>query len=146
MKSFHATTTIHAHAATVWALLLDVARYPAWDPSCERIDGCVALGARLRVRSSLAPGRSFPVRVTELVPGLRMTWTGGMPLGLFRGVRTFALRETPQGTEFTLREEFSGPLLALFGGTIPDLSEPFAAFVAGLKREAEARVPLRASA
>ena len=67
-----------------------------------------------------------------------MTWTGGMPLGLFKGVRTFTL--TPQAdnsVEFTLREEFSGPLLPLFANSIPDMTQTFQDFVAGLKGHAE---------
>ena len=35
-----------------------------------------------------------------------MTWSGGMPLGLFRGVRTFTLAPGTEGaTRFTVREE-----------------------------------------
>jgi hypothetical protein len=67
-----------------------------------------------------------------------MTWTGGMPMGLFKGVRTFTL--TPKGdmeTEFTLREEFSGPLLPLISGTIPDMTQTFQDFADGLKAQAE---------
>jgi hypothetical protein len=44
----------------------------------------------------------------------KMTWSGGMPLSLFKGHRNFTL--TPQGdsiTLFTMREEFTGPMLPL---------------------------------
>jgi len=44
------------------------------------------------------------VKVTEFVPGSRMTWSGGMPLGLFKGVRTFTLDPRPDGTAFALEE------------------------------------------
>ncbi len=67
-----------------------------------------------------------------------MAWTGGLPLGLFKGVRTFTL--APQGddsTQFTLREEFSGPLLGLLSRSIPDMTATFEQFAAGLKRRAE---------
>ena len=40
-------------------------------------------------------------------------------------------------TDVTVREEFSGPLLALFARTLPDMTQPFADFVAGLKARAE---------
>jgi hypothetical protein len=64
--------------------------------------------------------------VTELVPEQRMTWTGGMPLGLFRGVRTFRLAPEGDGTtRFTMREEYSGPLLALVWRSMPDLGPSF---------------------
>jgi len=37
-----------------------------------------------------------------------------------------------------LQEVFSGPLLPLIGGSIPDMTEAFQGFVAGLKKRAEA--------
>ncbi len=91
------------------------------------------------MRSEVAPGRTFPVRVADFDPPRRMTWVGGMPLGLFRGVRTFTL--TPQrrgGTDFAMREELTGPLLPLIGRTMPDLGPSFERFASGLKARAEA--------
>jgi hypothetical protein len=32
--------------------------------------------------SKANPGRAFPVKVTEFIPGQRMIWSGGMPLPL----------------------------------------------------------------
>ena len=90
--------------------------------------------------SEANPGRAFPVRVTELAPPRRMTWDGGMPLGLFRGVRTFRLEPRgDDGTAFTMREEYTGPLLPLIGRTMPDLGPSFTRFAEGLKAEAERR-------
>ena len=38
-----------------------------------------------------------------------MTWSGGMPLGLFKGVRTFTLEPADGGaTRFSMREEYTG--------------------------------------
>src|ERR1035438_4081913 len=47
-------------------------------------------------RSQAAPGRVFPVTVTDFDPPARLRFSGGMPLGLFRGVRTFEV--SPGGT------------------------------------------------
>jgi hypothetical protein len=67
-----------------------------------------------------------------------MEWTGGLPLGLFKGVRTFTLTPNPDSsTNFTVEEVFSGPLLPLFARSLPDMTQPFADFVAGLKARAE---------
>ncbi|MEZ4657965.1 MAG: SRPBCC domain-containing protein [Caldilineaceae bacterium] len=138
MKEFSATTTINASPETIWAILTDAAHYPEWDPYAERIEGKIAAGESIKAFTKLSPGRAFPVKVSEFVPGQRMTWSGGMPLGLFKGVRTFTL--TPQGdkaVQFTVREVFSGPLLPLISRSLPDMTEPFAQFVAGLKKRAE---------
>jgi hypothetical protein len=57
----------------------------------ERIDGRIARGEKLTAFSKLSPGRAFPVKVTEFVPGQKMIWMGGMPLGLFTGEHSFML-------------------------------------------------------
>ncbi|WP_428262542.1 SRPBCC family protein [Haliangium sp.] len=137
MREYRANTTIHQSPEKIWTILLDLARYPEWDPYCDRIEGEVELGNKIKAFSKLSPGRAFPVKVTELVPNQRMTWTGGMPLGLFKGQRTFTLERKGDETEFTLCEVFSGPMLALIGRSLPDLTEPFEKFVAGLKQRAE---------
>jgi hypothetical protein len=138
MKEYRATTTIKAVPEKIWAILTDAAKYPEWDPVAERIDGRIALGEKVTAYTKLSPGRGFPATVTEFEPGRKMTWSGGMPFGLFKGVRTFTLVPKGDGNvEFTLQETFSGPMLALIGGTIPDMTEPFKGFVAGLKKRAE---------
>ena len=119
-------------------MLTDAAAYPQWDSGVERVEGTIAQGARIKVFSEVSPGRAFPVKVTELDPPRRMVWTGGMPLGLFRGVRTFGLQPAGDGgTRFTMREEFTGPLLPLIWRSMPDLGPSFAQFAAGLKARAE---------
>ncbi|MCA9656189.1 MAG: SRPBCC domain-containing protein [Myxococcales bacterium] len=138
MLEYSTSTTIDAPAEKVWEVLIDTAKWPEWDPSCERIEGEVALGAKIKAFTKLSPGRAFPVKVTTLVPNETMVWSGGMPLGLFKGERTYSLRELDQGrTEFRMREVFSGPMLKLIGKSIPDMSEAFDGFAAGLKDRAE---------
>ena len=138
MKSFEASAPIAASPEAIWAILTDAPNYPTWDSGVERVEGRIAPGERITVFSAVNPGRPFPVNVTEFSPGRRMVWSGGMPLGLFKGVRTFTL--TPQGdqaTNFIMREEYSGPLAGLIGRSIPDLQPSFERFVTGLKRRAE---------
>ena len=138
MKVFNATTTITASPETIWAILTNAAGYPEWDPGIDRVEGRIAPGEKITAFTKLRPGQAFPVKVTEFVPGRKMTWTGGLPLGLFKGERTFTLTPQSNGaTEFTLREEYTGPLLAVFGRSVPDLTSAFEQFAAGLKRRAE---------
>jgi hypothetical protein len=67
-----------------------------------------------------------------------MVWSGGMPLGLFRGVRTFTLAPQADGVvAFTVREEYTGPLLPLIWPSIPDLEPSFRQFATGLKARLE---------
>jgi hypothetical protein len=139
MIEFTASASIDASPEVIWSILTDLAAYPEWDPTCEKIEGELVVGKKIKAFSTLSPGRAFPVKITALVPNETMIWTGGMPLGLFKGERTFSLKARGDGgTEFLVREIFSGPMLVLIRRQLPDLSEPFKQFAAGLKRRAEA--------
>jgi hypothetical protein len=137
MKSFEAASTIRATPEAIWRVLVDGAGYSRWDSGVDAVEGTVGPGQTITVRSKAAPGRAFPVKVTEFVPGRRMVWSGGMPLGLFKGVRTFALTPDGGSTRFTVREEYSGPLLPMIWRSMPDLGPSFAQFAEGLKARAE---------
>jgi hypothetical protein len=140
VKSFEASSTIAAAPDTIWAILTDGAAFPSWDSGVDRVEGRIAPGETIKVSVKANPGRTFPVKVTEFKPGQRMVWSGGMPLGLFKGVRTYTL--SPQGngtTTFTMREEYTGPMLPMIWRSIPDLGPSFTQFANGLKQRAEAR-------
>jgi hypothetical protein len=138
VKSFAVTTSIHAAPERIWAILTEAARYPAWNPTVTRVEGRIAPGERVVMHVAMTTGRAFPVTVSQFEPARRMTWEGGLPLGLFKGVRTFTLTPQVDGTVvFAMREAFSGPLAPLIGRTIPDLQPAFNEFAAALKREAE---------
>jgi hypothetical protein len=137
MKSYEAKATIAADAADIWALLIDGPGYAQWNSGVRSVEGQIAPGQRIKVVSEANPGRTFPVKVTEFEPDRRMTWTGGMPLGLFKGVRTFTLAPDGERTAFTVREEYTGPLLPLIWRSIPDLGPSFQQFADGLKERAE---------
>jgi hypothetical protein len=137
-RSYESSAVIDAGPGTVWSILVDGAAYPTWDSGVVRVDGTVAKGEKIKVVSAANPGRAFPVKVTDFAANEGMTWTGGMPLGLFKGVRTFTL--TPQGdsTLFRMREAYTGPLLGMIWKSMPDLQPSFDQFARGLKARAEA--------
>jgi len=59
---------------------------------------------------------------------------------MFKGVRTFTLTENGDGTTlFAMKEEFSGVMLPMIKGSLPDFAPAFEAYAADLKREAEKR-------
>jgi hypothetical protein len=137
MKSYEASATVNTLPEAVWAVLVDGSTYPSWDSGVIRVEGRIAPGEKIEVVSEVSPNRAFRVKVTAFEPGRRMEWSGGMPLGLFKGVRTFTL--TPQGetTRFDMREEYTGPLLNMIWKSIPDLGPSFQKFATGLKARAE---------
>jgi hypothetical protein len=138
MKFYEADATIKASPDRVWGLLTDAGRYTDWNTTVDRVEGRVARGETVRVFVKVNPGRAFPVKVTEFKPNERMVWSGGMPLGLFKGVRTYTLSPASDGgTQFKMREEYTGPMLGMIWKSIPDLGPSFQEFAQSLKREAE---------
>ena len=101
------------------------------------MEGEIGHGHKIKVFAKISPGRACPVKVTELEAHRRMVWRGGMPLGLFKGVRQFNLASEGAITSFTMREEFSGPLLPLIWRAMPDLKPSFDQFARGLKQQVE---------
>jgi hypothetical protein len=138
MRYYEASSTISASAEAVWAVLSDGAMWPTWDSGIEAVEGRIALGETIKIRSEVAPGRSFPVSVTAFEPAKRLRFSGGMPLGLFRGVRIYDLSEDADGaTNFHMREEYSGPLLPLIWRRMPDLGPSFDRFAQGIRHRVE---------
>jgi len=137
-KAFSTSIIIRSTPQVLWAILTDAARWPDWNPTVTRVDGQVAPGAKITVYSKASPGRAFPLTVTEFVPEARMVWSGGMPLGLFKGERVYTLTGRADGTvAFAMREGFSGLMAPLITRSIPDLQPSFDEFAAALRRRAE---------
>lgn len=138
MKSFHVSSEIDAPPSRVWALLSDVEAWPAWNTTVERVVGSATLGGKVTVYAKASPGRAFPLSVSVFEPPRSMVWTGGMPLGLFVGTRTYTLGERgAHGTRFEMKEEFGGLLAPLITRSIPDLQPAFLEFARCLKAAAE---------
>lgn len=137
MRHYEATAEIAAAPDQVWAVLTDGARWSAWDSGVTAVEGRIAPGERITIRSAAAPGRAFPVTVTAFEAPHRLEFTGGMPLGLFRGVRSYTLTPSGGGTTFRVREEYTGPLLGLVWRSMPDLQPSFDQFAAGLRGRVE---------
>jgi uncharacterized protein YndB with AHSA1/START domain len=131
---------IAAPVERVWRLLADPGSYARWNESLVSIEGQIVEGGTVRLVPRVNPGRTFKLHVSDVQVPTRMTWSDGMPLGLFRGVRTFELADRGGSTAFSMREVYSGPLAGLIGRSIPDMTESFEQFADGLKAAAESAV------
>jgi hypothetical protein len=128
---------VRAAPATIWALLTNAADFPRWNSTIKSLEGDIAVGKKLALRVTVAPERVFKPKVTELVPEQRMVWSDGAA-PMFKGVRVFTLSGRPDGsTDFSMVETFSGVMLPLIKGSLPDFGPPFEQYAADLKREAE---------
>lgn len=138
MKRFHTSVHIQATQEKIWSILADIGSWAGWNTTVDKVEGRVALGEKVTIHVKLSPGRAFPVTVLELDAPRRMVWGGGMPLGLFKGERTYSLTPRDGGVEFSMTEEFTGLMAPLITKSIPDMQPAFAEFAACLKRKAEA--------
>ena len=136
-KAYTVTRTITAPPQVVWDLLTDPSSYQEWNPAVLSIEGAMSPGGTIRLVSIASPERTFSLTVVAMQAPVSMVWSDGMPLGLFRGVRTYRLDPAGSGTAFSMTEEFSGPLAGLITKAIPDLTESFNQFADGLKAAAE---------
>lgn len=136
-KRTHIERDIDAPAERVWALLTDAAGYTSWNPTTISLNGSIAQGETISLVTTVDPKRTFKLKVAELSPPHRMVWSDGMPLGLFRGTRTYLVSERGDGCRFTMTEEFTGPLAPLITKAIPDLTDSFVQIADGLKTAAE---------
>ncbi len=137
MTEYAVARTINAPVEKVWALLTDAAGYTTWNPTIVSLEGNIAVGERISLVSTVNPKRAFKLNVVEMSPQ-KMVWSDGMPLGLFKGERTFTVTPTTGGgTEFSMREVYSGLLAPLITKTIPDMTDSFEEFATGLKNAAE---------
>lgn len=135
---YHVSRNISAPIADVWALLTDATTYERWNPAVISIEGSIEVGEKISLVSIVNPKRSFSLTVTEMDAPNRMVWSDGMPLGLFRGDRTYELVERDGATTFSMTEDYSGLLAPLITKTIPDMTDSFEQFADGLKTASEA--------
>lgn len=127
------STSINAPAEAVFKLLTDAQNFPKWNSTVISIDGEIAVGKSIALKSTLDPKRVFKLKVKELEPGRKLVWGDAM------GQRTYSLVEKNGVTEFEMREKIGGPLFPLFAKMIPSFDASFNQFAADLKKAAEAR-------
>jgi hypothetical protein len=130
-------TTIRASPDIIWAFLTDASAFPRWNSTVTSIEGKIAEGQTLKLTVPAAPARVFKPRVSHVQAGRSMIWSDGMA-PMFKGVRTFTLTPNADGsTEFWMKEEFSGLMLPMIKGSLPDFAPVFEAYAEDLKRAAE---------
>ncbi len=129
---------IQAPPEKIWALLTRADDMVRWNSTLTSIEGNIELGGTVRMKVPEAPDRTFTVKVTKFVPNTEMVWRDGNPV-MFLGVRTYSLtpNQVGTGTRFQMTEEFSGIMLPMIAGRLPDFGPIFERYAADLKAEAE---------
>lgn len=143
-RNYVTTARIRATPDGVWKILADTARYAEWNPEIVGIEGRFAAGARFKARVKVKAGggrtaiRSVSMRMTAFDRANRMEWMGGLPLGLFTGVRTLTLTARGNETEFRMELQMRGPLAGMILKSVGDRQPEIDSFSAALKARAEA--------
>ena len=129
---------VSAPPERIWSLLTNAADLPRWNTTIESIEGSIASGETIKLRTKATPERVFKLAVSDLVPSKSMVWSDGFA-PMFKGVRTFTLTPNSDGTtEFAMREVFSGLMLPMIAGSLPDFVPVFEQYASDLKKAAEA--------
>ena len=113
MYEFGAEAEINANVESVWAVVTDVAGWPAWDPheKAARLDGPFAPGTAGWSKPHGGPATDWTI--TEVVP--RTCWGSecSLPGGKITGLNTF--EPLPNGKlRCFKRVQVFGPLVPLF--------------------------------
>lgn len=119
---FEQAFQISAPVETVWPVLSDLARYPEWAPTFDRMEfphgGVLAKGLEVRFRVRGAPVVTW--RVTEYETCRSFAWESTV-----RGVHTRAnhvIEPSGDGTKLTLSVEMTGVMATLFAPMIRRVS------------------------
>lgn len=143
MKELNTEIDIEAAPEIVWAILMDFAAYPEWNPFVVSIAGESRLGARLETRLQLPGGRAMRFRptITAFEPNRRFEWLGKLGMkGLFDGRHQYRIEPAGEGTKFTQSEQFTGILVPLLSRSLDGGTRyGFEAMNAALKERAEKR-------
>jgi len=123
---------INAGSSIIWSLLTNASGYPGWSNTVVSIEGNIAPGETIKLKSTLDPKRTFKLRVMEFQPETRLAWGDAM------GKRIFTLNDNKNGSvRFLMTEKIGGPLFPLFSKMIPSFDKPFDQFASDLKTKAE---------
>jgi hypothetical protein len=130
---------INAKPDIIWALLTNADDFPRWNTTVQRIEGRIAPGETIKLKVAIAPERTFKLKVVTFVPNQRMVWQDGAA-PMFQGIRRYTLTPKNDGsTDFSMSETFSGLMLPMIGGSLPDFRQSFEQYAVDLKKAAEQR-------
>ncbi len=133
---YSAGVNIEAKPDRVWALMTNAGDFSRWNSTVKSIEGMIASGETIQLVATISPKRVFNLNIVEFVPEKKMVWSDGN--AMFKGVRTFTLSPKPDGTtDFSMEEDYTGLMMPMIAGLLPDFGPVFEQYLADLKREAE---------
>jgi len=133
---YSAGINIKAGPERVWELMTNAADFPRWNSTVKSIEGRIASGQTIKLIASISPTRTFNLKIIEFIPEKMMVWSDGN--AMFKGVRTYTTTPKADGsTDFTMSEVYTGLMLPMIAGSLPDFRLTFEQYLSDLKKEAE---------
>jgi uncharacterized protein YndB with AHSA1/START domain len=134
--TFHRETSvsidIKADPAIVWVLLTKASDYPRWNSTVTSIEGNIALGEKIKLKSILDAKRTFKLKVKEFEPEKKLVWGDG------QGNRVYTITNNGSGTvTFSMTERIGGLMFPMYAKMIPPFDQSFEQFASDLKKESE---------
>lgn len=134
--TFHRETSvsieIKSDPTIVWALLTNASDYPRWNSTVTSIEGNIALGEKIKLKSILDAKRTFKLKVKEFEPEKKLVWGDG------QGNRIYTLTKNENGTlTFSMTEKIGGLMFPMYAKMIPSFDQSFEQFASDLKEESE---------
>jgi hypothetical protein len=146
METVTAAAWIDASPRAVWAVLVDLDRYPEWNPLFGEGAGELVAGQRITLRSTRDDGRQATIRprVTAVTPETELRWAGrllrvlpGVLPSLIAGEYSFTLKPGNGGTLIVQRGIFRGFMLRFSGRALDRADAGFRALNGALKARVE---------
>lgn len=111
-KVFHVETTVDAPPQAVWAVLMDTAAYPSWNPTVVHVDGTYEIGVALKTKVKDPDGKILEMTntVTALERNKELRQKGGLP-GIITYDHQWLLEPFNGGTKIIQHEVDRGALL-----------------------------------
>ncbi len=134
--TFHRETSISidikADASIIWALLTNAPDYTRWNSTVTSLEGKIALGEKILLKSILDAKRTFKLKVKEFEVNKRLVWGDG------QGSRVYTLTPNSKGgITFSMNERIGGLMFPMYAKMIPPFDKSFEQFASDLKKEAE---------
>lgn len=131
------TIKINAKPSVIWGILMDIEKYPEWNPFIKSVKTPFKLNQKNTIKIQTM---TFKPVILALRENEELRWLGRLGFkGLFDGEHRFLLTANQDGsTTFEHSEAFSGLLVGLFKSKLLNDTKPgFEAMNRALKERAE---------
>lgn len=133
--TYSVATVLAASPEIVWKKITDIEQLLKWDSMLLEMKGSINKNGKIKLRSAIKPKQTFSLKVSEFEPDRKMVWSSSMG-PFFKGIRTYELKPHDGGTTlFKMDEKFSGWLLPIMKGMLPDCNVLFGTYIRDLKKE-----------